>query len=381
MKSPAKLAEKLAQQWQQADYREQRLLQSSAWPLTLPIGKPSAQAFALRNAEVSCHVQNWRQVKIGRVIFQSVNYRAGSEPVEIPLQWVLHSPTEWVAATGNAQVAQEYRLLESLVETVATDFHRLLIRQRSLWRNHSGQAVIQAANIALKLSPGCAAGKPLRTLAVGSVDTKFFERHENLLVHLLDERFDGAASERGLAAFLGAMDDRDHWLLVAPLSNEILPFTQQRVRASELHKIALPASHILVVENEDCLHQLPHLSGTIAILGAGLNLSWMQAAWLQDRRVGYWGDIDTWGLLMLARARQLQPHLDALLMTRALFDMHAADLAVPEPMAADETPPSALQSDEQDLYCYLRKSERGRLEQEFLPMDVVHETLLCWHSQ
>ncbi len=381
MKSPTELAVKLAQQWQQADYREQRLLQPSAWPVVLPIGKPSAQEFALRNVEVSRHVQRWRQMTVGRVIFQSVSYRAGSEPVEIPLQWVLHSPTEWVAATDDAQVAQEYRILERLVETIDAGFHRLLIRQRSLWRNHSEQAVIQAARVALQLSPGCADGKPLRALTIGGIDTKFFERHENLLVHLLDERFDGVASERGLAAFLGAMDDRDHWLLVAPLSDELLPFTQQRVRASELHKTALPASHILVAENENCLHQLPPLSDTIAILGAGLNLSWMQAAWLKDRRVGYWGDMDTWGLLMLARARKLQPHLDALLMTRALFDAHAADMAVPEPTVADETPPSALRSDEQDFYRYLRNSERGRLEQEFLPTQVVHGSLLRWHTQ
>ena len=71
-------------------------------------------------------------------------------------------------------------------------------------------------------------------------------------------------------------------------------FARQRVPASELQATPLPAAHILLVENERCLHLLPRpLAGTIAILGAGRNLAWLAAPWLQARRVAYWGDIDT----------------------------------------------------------------------------------------
>ncbi len=55
------------------------------------------------------------------------------------------------------------------------------------------------------------------------------------------------------------------------------------------------------------------------MLGAGLNLGWLAAPWLQERTVAYWGDLDTWGLHMLAIARGHVPHLHALLMDRATF--------------------------------------------------------------
>lgn len=56
------------------------------------------------------------------------------------------------------------------------------------------------------------------------------------------------------------------------------------------------------------------------------NLEWLRDAWLQDRRIAYWGDLDTWGLLMLSRARERQPHLESPLMSWGLFDALAPTL-------------------------------------------------------
>jgi hypothetical protein len=82
----------------------------------------------------------------------------------------------------------------------------------------------------------------------------------------------------------------------------------------------LPGSRVLVVENESSLYQLPQVSGTIAILGAGLNLGWLEAPGFDGKQLAYWGDLDTWGLQMLAAARRYRPQLRALLMTRDIFD-------------------------------------------------------------
>lgn len=106
---------------------------------------------------------------------------------------------------------------------------------------------------------------------------KFFERNRNLIVKLLDIRFDGIVSEQGGGNFLNATDSNDHWLLVVDLDGELLPFQQLRVRNTELVSKALPGKNLLIVENETCRHQLPDLPNTIFILGAGLNLAWMKA--------------------------------------------------------------------------------------------------------
>lgn len=140
-----------------------------------------------------------------------------------------------------------------------------------------------------------------------------------MLARLLDEKFDGLASQHGLVAFLGALEEKEHWLLIAPLDEGLLPFKRLRISADELAATELPADRILVVENERCLHLLPRVPNTIAILGAGRNLSWMSAAWLETRKIAYWGDMDSWGLVMLAEARGYQPHLTPLMMDRAVL--------------------------------------------------------------
>ena len=380
MKSPDTLAATLCRQWQDADLREQRLLDPAAWPVALSIGRPTPTQIQRHTAQVREHVQRWRGVETGNVQWQAISYRSVAEPVDLPLHWQIRDAEEWALASGHPQVRDEARRLQNLLAHTPPEFHRLLVRQRSLWCDKDDQSIITATRLAQALQPGIANGAPLRTLALCGIDSKFIERNAPLLRALLDIRFDGAASEQGLDAFLGTTETGDHWLLVAPLAPGLLPFARLRVRASELQHTPLPASRVLLVENERCLHHLPALADTIAVLGSGADLAWLQAGWLRDCRLGYWGDMDTWGLQLLARARRQQPHLQPLLMERTLFDRHAATLAVVEPNPADAHPPAELDAAEQAFYRYLSGLEKGRIEQEFLPANSVAEALRQWHE-
>lgn len=91
--------------------------------------------------------------------------------------------------------------------------------------------------------------------------------------------------------------------------------------------------------------------------------------------------MDTWGLHMLARARTLQPHLEAFLMERSIFEQHAATLAVTEPVTAGQTLPVGLTAHEQAFYRYLIEVPKGRIEQELLPKELVIRILSGWHSR
>lgn len=389
MKTPQALAAKLAQQWNSADWRERQLLGGgTAWPLTLSIGQPDPAVFLNDATALRNHLQQWRAVEdlgLGSVQWQERRYRGSSDAIAVPTHWQLAKPSQCIAAIrhfkvpGHAQVHSDYARLSTLIAGVQRPgFQRLLLRRLVQWRDTPTDAVIAAARMALQLEPGCAQGKPLRALAMQGNDTKFFERHASLLTALLDERFDGEASRQGLVGFLGAQPEDDHWLLIAPLAPGLLPFAQMRVRASELQTTPLPARRILLVENERSLHQLPApVQDTIAVLGAGLNLGWLAAPWLQERSVAYWGDLDTWGLRMLATARHHLPHLHALLMDRATFSAHQ-HLAVAEPVHAPEPISGAQTPEEAALQAHLRAQARGRLEQEFLPTDTVHRAVRTW---
>jgi len=380
MKTPSEVAARLARQWHQAPLRVERLLGSESWPLDFPIGKPTGADFANNTVSVRAHVQRWRAVTVGEVLWAPVKYRAGAEAVSLPLRWRIHTPSEWVAAAAADVVRAEFAQLETIVGNADDIFHELLVRERYLWKNKDPAEVISAANLALTLSPGIAAGRPLRLLAETGVDTKFFERHGTLLVRLLDQRFNGAASEQGLHGFLGACDDNDHWVIVAPLDEQLLPFRRQRVTTRELAESPLPGTHLLIVENEQCFHLLPELPGTVAILGAGLDLSWIGSPLLDGKSLAYWGDMDTWGLLMLARAKCARPDITPLLMTRGFFDKYAKHSAVPEPVVAQAIAPQGLDPVESDFYRHLITRDNGRLEQEYLPADQVGAVLREWRN-
>lgn len=378
MKSPSDIGQSLARQWQQPRIRRERLLDPGSWPRDFAIGKPSASLFAANPQVVRRHVEAWRQVRTGEVKWEPVDYRAALGPVQMPMTWRLRSPSEWVAAIGDPEVRREYQMLEALVEQTDSSFHTLLVSQRSLWLKKSADEVIATTRLAARLSPGCARGRPLRLLAEHGVDTKFFERNTALLTRLLDERFEGEVSVQGLTTFLDAFEDSSHWVLVAPLSPGLLPFKRLRLTTAELAEADLPCSRVLVVENEQCIHQLPDLPDTIAILGAGLDLQWLASSHLAGKSLGYWGDMDTWGLLMLARARQYQPAIQALLMKRPLFDRYESTSAVVEPVKVLDSVPDGLQPGEADFYRYLLERERGRLEQEYLPKDQVEKAITAW---
>jgi hypothetical protein len=380
MKTPDELARKLARQWENPDLREARLLgDTDAWPICLAIGRPLGRALKSDLDSVRIHIRRWRKVRTGTVIWDSSAYRAAAERVEIPVRWEIQNPAEWADACGDRMVRSEFETLSRLIEHTDRLFHPSLVRRRSLWRGRAGGEVVQAAQLALLLEPSCAKGKPLRTLSAAGIDTKFFERNERLITALLDVRFEGEPGKLGLESFLGALAERDHWLLVRDLGGGLLPFEMLRVRASELRETALPAERILIIENENCHHQLPNLPGCIAVLGSGFDLTWTTGVWLQNKIVAYWGDIDTWGLSFLAKARANIPPLTALMMDRQVFTDHAT-AAVSEPVIADLTPPANLAPDEQSLYKWLTHLERGRLEQEFVQSSVIHRKVIGWYQ-
>lgn len=382
MHSPETLAHKLERQWQNADYREARLLQTNdtTWPIRLSIGKPTADQVTHRIETVRAHIKNWNTISIGTIEWSTANYRAISQPIEVPTVWTLNRPSEWIAACRSKTIEEEYKALMKLCAKTSSIDHTTWVRRRYLWQNKPLAEVIQAAALAERLSLGCAQGRPLRALSVAGIDSKFFERHRRLIIELLDTRYHGIVSEQGLESFLDAAHEHDHWLLLADLDGNLLPFKQQRIRSSELATVApVPGSRLLIVENEQVLHLLPQMPDTLALLGAGNNLKWLRSKSLDGKSICYWGDLDTWGLRLLSKARALRPHLHPLLMDKKTFRRYAADKAVPETEPA-QSPPSGLEPDEQNLFHYLRNLEKGRLEQEFIPEAAVHESLANWQD-
>ena len=217
----------------------------------------------------------------------------------------------------------------------------------------------------------------LRALAVQGNDTKFLNATPACSPPLLDERFDGEASRQGWWGF-GRTARRRPLAAHRPAGPGLLPFAQMRVRASELLTTPLPAGRILLVETT-----LPAPTArpvaqqdTIAVLGAGLNLGWLAAPWLQERSVVYWGDLDTWGLHAGHGRHHLCRTLHALLM-----DAPPSAPTTPWPWPNRCTPRALcrrtdIPKKQRWLSTCVRRPEDGWSRS--LPTDTVHRAVRTW---
>lgn len=224
----------------------------------------------------------------------------------------------------------------------------------------------------------------LRTLPITHVDTKFIETNFALIEALVDARENGTVKPMGLLAWLACREKPKDWLLIRPLC----PKTQSALGGVPLLRLAtetllsneLPAENIIVSENEQSCLALPAVPNTIAVSGGGKNITWMQASWLANKRIAYWGDIDSEGLAILSLIRGKLDHVCALMMDEATV-LTFQDRMVGEPNSVFQEP-SALLPEERMLFRSLRAGNYAntRLEQERIPLDYVTKVISQWFN-
>ena len=104
----------------------------------------------------------------------------------------------------------------------------------------------------------------------------------------------------------------------------------------------------------------------------------MDAEWLKAKRVGYWGDIDTWGLAILSDVRDKFAEVEPLMMDVETLKAHEGKM-VSEPVPFGSMPLS-LNEDEARLFNDLisGRFQSQRLEQERLSSDYIRYKLADW---
>lgn len=102
------------------------------------------------------------------------------------------------------QIDKEYQWLSEVIPNIDPVFHRLIIRLSSIWKIPK-ETVIQCEKLAMKLTPGIAEGKPVRSICINNIDTKFIENNRNLLIKFLNIRYNNTIVDNNLENFLDAV--------------------------------------------------------------------------------------------------------------------------------------------------------------------------------
>lgn len=374
----------LKREWHNRSRLKQRLL-GVLTEVKIGLKPPSGSAVIEDIGHFQTYIAAWRAfTPQALVVWENKNYRQLGEQ-KIATFFALNdlpSLIDFVGAEG-VKHHQQWLAVMTPILTLSQQLYPVLVKHLDTVETLTVDDAQLIAQLLPQLKPGMGQGSYLRALPLCGVDTKFLEKHHLLVADLLDCLYDDALSAQGgLLAWLDCQDNPKGWLTIRPLCQQTAAqmggLSILQLPIETLKTKPLPAQHILVVENMQSGLGLGPMDNTIAVFGGGKNISWMEADWLQDKKVAYWGDIDTWGLAILSDVRRRWPNIVALMMDETTVFTHQQRMVTEEKPV--ETLPEYLNAEETKLFEQLKTGHfaGSRLEQERLSPDYIQATLLEW---
>lgn len=227
----------------------------------------------------------------------------------------------------------------------------------------------------------------LRQIDLPGIDSKFVEARRSVLGELLDLALPAAmieSSATGLSGFNRRYGFRDKperircrfldpdcapqaWLATADLTLDAAAFA----------RLNPAVDRVFMTENEVNFLAFPAVERSLLIFGAGYGFNALDAAtWLAQKRIYYWGDIDTHGFAILDQLRSHFPLVCSLLMDEPTLQACRAFWGTePNPT---QHPLPRLTPAENAVYQALGSQQWApalRLEQERIPLSRLHAIL------
>ncbi len=214
-----------------------------------------------------------------------------------------------------------------------------------------------------------------RALPVEGVDSKWLERRRAALARLWNTVTGENVSAADFLEHAGLLRLPQFVLVknAAAWVGEEAAEEVVKLPVETLAKKAPESPVVLIIENEQTALSLDFRDVPIFLaLGYGVTLL-ESLPWMKEKRILYFGDLDTHGLAILAECRRLFPQTESVLMDLPTFERWRA-FAVTEPKGAEPSP-EHLTPEERALADVL-SAGRLRLEQERIPLGTVREALL-----
>lgn len=375
-------AELYRREWGSAAKRQRLLRGERPFPLSVNL-KPPTSKQALQNPQhCQAFVAAWKQVLPQQVVWETRQLQHFGS-IALPQRLVLADADSLLALIGEQGTWARWQTLIARVTEVTGCRDAVTAQVEALDRLPEHELAM-LLRVWPQLQPGMGQGAYLRALPLAGAHSKFVEQHEPLLLPLLAACYGEAVSAQGLGAWLGCQAPPKDWLLVRPLDAATQAalggWQVLRLPTEQLRRRPLPGVRVLIVENEQSCLSLPQLPDTVAVAGGGRNTAWLDAPWLADKQVAYWGDIDRHGLSILSRARQRLPTMTALLMNEAAL-AHGRNFCTTDPSSGSLAEPEALNKAERRLWQQLHRSDPPlRLEQEYVTAEDLARELAAWIS-
>lgn len=354
---------------------------AALFPMTLNLRQPTANALS----EQFDAVRHWiRQLEEGgkpvkangyEIVWREINHRQLGRN-KLPAQVALASAGDALRLLGRQADAQRFDQLTGVALEAFPQLRPWLARRALVVLE---QAAVWPRLIAI-LQWFVAHPRPglyLRQLDIRGVDGKFIETRKGLLAELLDQVLPagaidvGSIGARQFEARYGLLSkppmirfrllDPAHF--IGGLSDVAVPVAQFAALRTQVRRI-------FITENEINGLAFPEVQDSMVIFGGGYGIDRLaEIAWMRDREVVYWGDIDTHGFAILDRMRGILPQAQSILMDVSTLQEHQELWGSEDADKRYLGSLNRLTDHERHLYEMLRDDvlgERIRMEQERL---------------
>ncbi|MGL6266523.1 MAG: Wadjet anti-phage system protein JetD domain-containing protein, partial [Chitinophagaceae bacterium] len=140
---------------------------------------------------------------------------------------------------------------------------------------------------------------------------------------------------------------------------------------SDFEKINFNCENVIITENKMTFLALPSVKSAIAVWsGGGFMISYLKnVLWLHEKKIAYWGDLDSHGFTILNQLRTYFPQTVSTMMDMETFELFKKEGLVPgEKTNAINL--SKLSEAEMKVFTFLKESN-FRLEQEKIRQNYV----------
>jgi len=341
------------------------------WPLQVNLGVPTEVDFRSDVSAVRHWVDAWANWQgAGELQRQEHKYmRLG--PQTLPSVLTLREPEEVAVWCGEERRWRRaaHRYAEWVSRWPQLQEPRGLARYFDVLADYSEADCTRLQTTLTWMLTHPSSGLYVRQLPLEGVDTKWLEKRRGLIVALLELLRGGEGQTDFYAACgLARTPHRVRMRVLCPaLRAQVGGLKDIEAPVEELASIRLAPQVLLVVENQETGIALPDMHGVVAFIRLGHAVATLDAIpWLKGCPTVYWGDIDTHGLAILARARRVFPSTQSVMMDAATLERYV-ELTVEEPAQHADADLQELTAEEQEVFDGLRSGRWGvklRLEQE-----------------
>ena len=371
---------------------------TTTWPWVVPLGRPTERdvltdarsVLAWRDAWVDAKVLGDFEVETDVIAWRAI----GTQTVPVR---VLFVNTKAIAKVAGllplwTQVVTRAKRFVALWPGI----EEAMVREWAMLADWSDDAVLALERVLTWFVDHPKSGLYLRQLPIEGVDTKWFTEPRKKVVQRLlvaireakesvplmaessealdpDTTFETVCGLKPLPKLIrGRLLDEVDQKLFYGLSDLSLPL-------DEWAQLPLYPEIVFISENLQTGLAFEAHPKSVVFFGLGAGVTQLAAIpWVRTARIIYWGDIDTYGLEILAHLRSVLPQTESVMMNRQTLEAFRG-LAVAENRQASGAHVEHLRENEREVFDALKVGDlaRLRLEQERIPWPVARETLLA----